>query len=110
MSDVVVVPEWDLADRLIKARRHAELSRPELAEYLGVSRNSMSSYETGKTMPPLSVMRVWALRCGVPLDWLRYGDAPPMPEVTAGPRPRPKRVDRRKSTGWLTARAVAVAA
>jgi transcriptional regulator with XRE-family HTH domain len=92
MTDVVV-PDWDLADRLIKARRHAGLSRPALAAWMGISRNSMSHYETGKTVPPPPVLRLWAQHCGVSLGWLRHGD-------TDG--------EDQSSTRWLTTPAPAV--
>jgi transcriptional regulator with XRE-family HTH domain len=101
---VGVVPEWTVGDRMIKARTVADLSQEQMGEYLGLSRVTLSRYETGHNRVPLTVLRLWAMRCGVPLDWLRYGDAPPLPEVTAGPKPRPKgpkRPNRRTSTGWL---------
>jgi transcriptional regulator with XRE-family HTH domain len=93
-----VVPEWTIGDRMLKSRTVAGLTQTELADYLGMSRVSLSRYETGHNRPPLTVLRLWAMRCGVPLDWLRYGDAPPLPDVVAGgPNPRPKRPP---STKW----------
>lgn len=92
-----VVPEWTIGDRMLKARTVAGLTQTELADYLGMSRVSLSRYETGHNRPPLTVLRLWALRCGVPLDWLRYGDTMPQPEVVAG---RPKRRKAAPSTKW----------
>ena len=92
-----LVPEWTVGDRLWKSRTVAGLTQTEMAEYLGMSRVSLSRYETGHNRPPLTVMRLWAMRCGVPLEWLRYGDTMPQPEVVAG---RPKRKVRPPSTKW----------
>jgi transcriptional regulator with XRE-family HTH domain len=65
---------WTLSDRLRKGREVAELSRDDLAEYLGLSRQAISNYELGHRVPKLAILRLWAMRTGVPLDWLRFGD------------------------------------
>jgi transcriptional regulator with XRE-family HTH domain len=70
MSEFQQIPEWTLADRLRKARESAGLSQQEMADHLGLSRVTVGTYENGAT-PKLAVLRVWAMRTGVPLDWLR---------------------------------------
>jgi transcriptional regulator with XRE-family HTH domain len=65
-----MIPEWSLGDRLSKSRRAAGLSSTDLQEYLGVTRNTISNYERDRIVPRLSVLRLWAMRCGVPLEWL----------------------------------------
>lgn len=85
VTSVVVV--WTLGDRLAKARRVAGVSRDEMAEYLGFSPQAVSNYEADRRVPKLGVIRLWAMRTGVELEWLRYGDTMPRPEVVAG---RPK--------------------
>jgi transcriptional regulator with XRE-family HTH domain len=68
------VPQFVLPDRLRKAREVAQLRQADLAEYTGMSRAAIASYEQGTVQPRLGVLRLWAMRTGVPLDWLRYGD------------------------------------
>lgn len=67
------VPEWDLADRLSKSLRHAGVGTDEMAEHLGVDRKTVGNYKGGRTRPSVAVLRVWAMRCGVPFDWLAHG-------------------------------------
>lgn len=45
----------------------------EMADELGVGRNTVGNYLAGRTNPTRSVLRVWALRTGVPFDWLLTG-------------------------------------
>lgn len=72
MSEALI-PEWSLGDRLAKARDAAGVSRAEMAEYLSVSTNTISNYENDHTTPPAGTVRAWALRCGVPFDWIAKG-------------------------------------
>lgn len=64
------VPSWDEADRMRKALRHAGVGVQEMADYLGVARNTVSSWINGRIRPSKQTMRLWAIRCGVPFDWL----------------------------------------
>ena len=64
------VPAWTLADRLRKAREHANLGQKELADLIGISRASISVYESGHRPPPKPVLLSWAIVCNVDLDWL----------------------------------------
>lgn len=68
-----VVPEWDLADRMRKALRHADIGVAEMADYLGVSRRSVSNWINGSVEPSLQTLRLWSLRTGVPLEWVLAG-------------------------------------
>ena len=63
-------PSFDEADRLRKALRESGVSVQEMAEYLGVSRNTVSRWINGAVPPKAHVMRLWALRTGVPYEWL----------------------------------------
>jgi len=69
------VPEFDRADRMRKALRQSDTGSQEMADYLGVSRNSVSNWINGRTTPGLPVLRSWAHRTGVSLGWLVTGDA-----------------------------------
>lgn len=64
-------PRWTLGDRLRKAREHAGLKQTELAQATGISRASIVSYETGRTIPSRPALLSWALATGVSLEWLR---------------------------------------
>jgi transcriptional regulator with XRE-family HTH domain len=63
-------PAWDTADLLRKALRHAGVGVGEMAEYLGVERNTVSRYINGHVKPDVRTMRLWAMRCGVPYESL----------------------------------------
>jgi transcriptional regulator with XRE-family HTH domain len=67
------VPAWTLGDRMAKARRAASLSTNDMTEFLEAHRNSVTGWERDRIRPKLATLRLWAMRCGVPLDWLRYG-------------------------------------
>jgi transcriptional regulator with XRE-family HTH domain len=67
----VVPPEWDLADRMRKSLRHAGIGVQEMADYLEVGRSTISSWINGRITPNAQTLRLWALRTGVPYEWLR---------------------------------------
>lgn len=75
-DDFEIVPEWTLGDRLRKARETADLEQIELARDIGVSRNTVANYERGKTTARRPVVLAWAVRCGVPIEWLWTGRVP----------------------------------
>ncbi|WP_430592452.1 helix-turn-helix transcriptional regulator [Humidisolicoccus flavus] len=72
-----VVPQWTLSDRLRKARELTGLEAQEFANEVGISRQSVSAIERGRTVPRELTLRAWALRSGVALEWLKTGNAPP---------------------------------
>lgn len=97
-----VVYEWDMADRLRKSLRHADVSVEQLAEELGYTRQSVSAWTSGRSIPRRSVLVTWALRTGVDVGWLETGE-PPAGRPDGGPgvvadEPRGQESDR---TGWL---------
>ena len=67
------VPAWDTADRMRKALRVADIGVQEMADYLGVSRTSASNWINGRIEPSVQTLRLWAIRCGVPFEWLASG-------------------------------------
>lgn len=69
MSEVII-PQWTVGDRMAKARREADIPTAVMCEYLGIHRNSLHAYERGRSRPPRAVLRLWAMRCNVPLEWL----------------------------------------
>jgi transcriptional regulator with XRE-family HTH domain len=70
------VPVFELRHRLALALEAGRVRRGEMARVLGVHRNTIVNYLTGRTEPPRSVLVAWALRCGVPLYWLMTGEEP----------------------------------
>lgn len=66
-------PEFNLADRMRKSLREAGLGVGEMADYLGVSRSAVSNWINGRIVPTGPSLRLWALRCGVSVDWLVNG-------------------------------------
>lgn len=83
------VPEWTIADRLRKAREHAQMDKGEFAEKIGISRNSVGNYENGHTVPRTIVINAWAFATGVPREWLETGEGPATPTDTPGNGLRP---------------------
>lgn len=61
---------WTLGDRLAKARRMADLSVQDMADALGVSRNTVTNYERGHTDPARGVLIAYASVTGVPMWWI----------------------------------------
>jgi len=64
------------SDRLNKALEFSGISSNEMAEHLDVSRTTISNYINGRTEPKRSTLRDWAMRTGVPLEWLESGKFP----------------------------------
>lgn len=78
MADVgttATVPHFEMRHRLGLALEAADVSVHEMADELGVSRNTVGNYLAGRTRPHKAVLRVWALRTGVPYEWLAGGDS-----------------------------------
>lgn len=76
MTNRELVPEFDLPDRMRKALRAAGMTVQEMADYLGVARNTASNWINGKNPPSKQTQRLWALRTGVSFDWLQTGENP----------------------------------
>lgn len=65
-----LVPQWTLGDRLGKALKVAGMRQQDMADELGIERQTVSNYINGVTRPKLMVLKVWAMRTGVPIGWL----------------------------------------
>ena len=79
------IPEIQLRHRLRIAREHAGLDQGQIAELMGVSRNTISNAETGAVTVRKIVINAWALACGVPVAWLLTGEPPASgPDPTSG--------------------------
>jgi transcriptional regulator with XRE-family HTH domain len=71
------VPEWDQADRLAKALQHRGIKVQQMADYLGVSRNTIGNYLSRRSKPDKRTLLLWAMKTGVPREWLEDGKTPP---------------------------------
>ena len=80
--DVPAVPAWDLADRMRKALRVAGIGVSEMADYLGVTRNTVGTWINGRIEPSVQTVRLWALNTGVSYEWLA-GDTFPRRSTSA---------------------------
>ncbi|MFM8155409.1 MAG: helix-turn-helix domain-containing protein [Actinomycetes bacterium] len=76
------IPLWTVGDRMAKALKSQGVSVHEMADYLGVTRQTVGNWMNDRAQPRMVYLRAWALRTGVPLQWLENGTAP---ETTNGP-------------------------
>lgn len=67
------VPAFDLADRMRKAAREADLSNGHLAETLHVSESTISGWLNGAHRPPKLAQIMFAAVCDVDEQWLLTG-------------------------------------
>lgn len=74
------IPVFTVGDHLRRAREDAGWNQEELAHAIDISKNTVSSYETGRVKPRRIVLKQWALATGVPLEWLLSGEAPAVPK------------------------------
>ena len=81
-----------LAEKILHLRTQLGLSQLELAEKLGVSRQSVSKWETGQSVPDLEKLIKLADLFGISVDelvregeWPQPEDQPPQPEATTVP-------------------------
>lgn len=68
-----VTLDWDLADRMRKAREVAGLSQGAMAARLSIARSSVVNYERRHTTPLPAIRKAWAEACGVSDAWLVTG-------------------------------------
>lgn len=77
--------DFDTADRLRKALRFAGVSVGEMADYLGVTRQTVGRYINGHVGADRRTLRLWAIRCRVPLEWIESGEM--LPRVGSNHQP-----------------------
>lgn len=76
MTIQVTVPQFDVGDRLRKAREVTGLDRITFAERVGIARSTVTNVELGHRRPSNLVIRAWADFTGVPAEWILYGYTP----------------------------------
>ena len=73
-----------LGHRLKMSLRFARISVEEMAEYYECHRNTLSGWLADRTTPMPILVRVWAERTGVPLEWIKTGAWPEKPTTGRG--------------------------
>src|SRR6185312_17082549 len=68
-----LIPDMRPADWMRKAREAAGLDQEQLAELIGVSRQTISNTERGVSQPRRILVNAWSLATGVPVEWLLTG-------------------------------------
>mgnify|MGYP003582546071 CR=1 FL=1 len=67
---------FDKADRMRRALRVSDIAVGEMADYLQVSRNTVTAWINGRNEPRRRDLAAFALRTGFPVAWLETGEAP----------------------------------
>lgn len=70
-----------LADKIIDLRKKNGWSQEELASQLGVSRQSVSKWESGQSIPDLDRILKMSIIFGVSTDYLLKDDAEPIDDA-----------------------------
>jgi len=76
--------EFDTADRMRKSLRVSGYTVHDMAEYLGVTRGTVSTWINGHVEPSVQTLMLWAMQTGVPYEWLT-GGAPVRGRVAEAP-------------------------
>lgn len=72
----VTIPEFDLADRIRKALREADLNGKQAANALGVTQSAISYWINGTSQPTRRYLVSLSALTGVSLEWLIEGVDP----------------------------------
>jgi transcriptional regulator with XRE-family HTH domain len=67
------IPQWDMYDRMAKALKDAGISIAQAAEYFDVHRNTVSGWLHERINPDTRTLKLWAVMCNVPYEWLKNG-------------------------------------
>ncbi len=63
-----------IGDRIRSSRLVAKLTQNDVAQFVGVSRVSVTQWENGASAPAKDKIQALAQMLSVPLEWLLYGD------------------------------------
>lgn len=92
---------WDVADRMRKSLRVSGSGVQEMADYLGVARNTVSSWINGRIRPSRQTLILWAMRTGVTVAYLESGQTS---DPEGGPddgTSLPRAYSKRQPAGYL---------
>ena len=73
-----------LHEKIYYCRKRAGLSKEELSGRVGVSRQAVSKWETGESVPETGKLAALAAALGVTVDWLLSEDEPEQPRYDYG--------------------------
>ena len=62
-----------MKDRIKKIRKELDLTQQKFADRIGIKRNSLANYETGRNTPMDAIVNSICREFGVNEDWLRTG-------------------------------------
>lgn len=62
-----------MKDRIKKIRKELDLTQQEFADKLGIKRNTIATYESGRNKPIDAVINLICREFDVNEDWLRFG-------------------------------------
>lgn len=97
-----------LSEKILYCRKRAGLSQEALAAKLGISRQSVSKWETGESQPETAKLAVLSAALGVSVDWLLSEYGTEAPREAADGLPRTLRGAARR-WGWLAGAYLALA-
>lgn len=101
------IQNMKLSERLIELRKEKKLSQAELAEALNVSRQSVSLWENGGTVPTLDKLRFLAEFYGITVDELvGTVEEKPKPQEQAAP-PQETAPEQKRKVIWRRAAVLA---
>lgn len=100
MTNRELVPQFDLADRMRKGLRITGSTVQEMADYLGVTRTTVSNWINGHITPSKQTQRLWAMRTGVSYDWLVTGESPHQLDADEGFAELPRLDSNQKPAGY----------
>jgi DNA-binding XRE family transcriptional regulator len=70
-------PRQTLQGRLRAARIFASIEQADMAQQLGVARQTVSAWENGRTDMPATMLIRWSETTRISLDWIAWGTVRP---------------------------------
>ena len=68
--------------KMVRTAHPEGRTQESFAKYLGVSKDNIASYESGRRNPSDAFMNLLCQKCGVNIEWLRSGCGDPYIEKT----------------------------
>lgn len=104
----------ELNEMLMELRKKAQLSQDEVAEQMGVTRQTVYRWERGSVIPATENLIYLSKLYGVPMDCFVHGELPPElkpePEPEPAPEPTPAPLPSNRRRKIIAGVAVGVAA
>ena len=93
----------ELSEKILQCRKALGLSQEQLAEQIGVSRQSISKWETGQSAPELDKLVALSRVFGISTDELLGNDRPAVPtSIPANDYVQANLTRRIFTLGWIT--------